>query len=49
MKINSFDIEIQSDEFATEYEEYLQLLDSQWEEPDLVPSSSGLGQEIFIL
>ena len=34
MKINSFDINIQSDEFATEYEEYLALLEEQWEEPE---------------
>ena len=34
MNINSFDINIQSDEFATEYEEYLALLESQWEEPE---------------
>ena len=34
MKINSFDINIQSDEFATEYEEYLALLEEQWGEPE---------------
>ena len=41
MKINSFDVNIQSDEFATEYEEYLRLLDEQWEEPEEWKTTSG--------
>lgn len=34
MEITSFDTQIHSDEFATEYEEFLVLLDKQWEEPE---------------
>ena len=34
MKITSFDTQIHSDEFATEYEEYLAFLEEQWEEPE---------------
>lgn len=34
MKITSFDIQVHSDEFATEYSEYLQFLEEMWEEPE---------------
>lgn len=38
---DDFDIQIQSDEFATEYEDYLRLLDEQWEEPEEWKNESG--------
>lgn len=41
MKITSFDIQIHSDEFAHEYEEYLKFLDSLWEEPEEWKTQSG--------
>ena len=41
MKITSFDTQIHSDEFATEYEEYLALLSEQWEEPEEWKTQSG--------
>ena len=31
---DDFTTQIQSDEFGTEYEEYLRLLDEQWQEPE---------------
>ena len=31
---DDFDTQIQSDEFATEYADYLALLEEQWEEPE---------------
>ena len=30
---DDFTTQIQSDEFATEYEEYLALLEEEWQEP----------------
>lgn len=30
---DDFTTQIQSDEFATEYEEYLTLLEEEWQEP----------------
>lgn len=31
--LDDFTTQIQSDEFATEYEEYLALLEEEWQEP----------------
>ena len=31
---DDFTTQLQSDEFATEYEEYLALLEEEWQEPE---------------
>ena len=41
MEITSFDTQIHSDEFATEYEEYLTFLSEHWEEPEEWKTQSG--------
>ena len=48
MKFNSFDMQIHSDEFASEYEDFLRILDEEWEEPEEWKNmaSSSNGQEV---